>query len=128
MNYDVSIDHKSQIVVTTCKGTLDTASATAMVKDVRKQAFDLGYGLLYDMIDVSVAVSFAQAYAFPRDTQNVYHDPKHRFGRAAVLYKPGKDEDFWKFYENTAQNTGGVVRVFNDKDKALKWLCEAPLA
>lgn len=124
MDYDASIDHESRIIVTTCKGTLDIPSAAAMTKDVRKQAYELGYGLLYDMTDVSVAATFAQAYAFPRDVQNAYEDPKHRFGKAAILYKSGKGEDFWKFYENTARNTGGVVRIFLNKVDAIEWLTE----
>jgi hypothetical protein len=93
MEYDVEIDSKNKIVLCVCKGTLDLASAKAMTRDVRKQSFELGYGLLYDVINISLGVGIVDAYSFPRDIATLYEDSKHRSGKAAIIYKA--DQEFW---------------------------------
>ena len=120
MDYTVDIDNKNKIVLCACKGRLDLASAKSMTRDARKKAFELGYGLLYDVKDVTLAVGLGAAYSFPRDIANIYEDPMHRFGKAAIVYK--SDEDFWKFFETTAQNAGVKVMLFGARKAAIEWL------
>jgi hypothetical protein len=84
MDYDVDLDDKNRIVLCNCKGVLDFHSAKSMTRDVRKRAFEPGYGLLYDVTNVSLNVGLGEAYFFPRDIEAVYEDPVHRFGRAAT--------------------------------------------
>lgn len=120
MDYDVDIDNENKAVLCTCRGTLDLASAKSMIRDVRKRAFELDYGLLYDVTNVSLGVKILDAYTFPRDMENIYEDFRHRRGKAAVVYK--NDRDFWEFFETTARNTGVDVMVFRETEEALKWL------
>jgi len=124
MEYEISIDHENKIVITTCHGILDADSAKVMVKDARKQACDWKYNLLYDMTDLTVAMSFAQVYAFPRQIPSDGFNPRPRSSRAAILALSGRDEDVWKFYENTARSAGSVVQIFDDRDQALNWLSQ----
>lgn len=120
MEYDVDIDSGNQVVLCTCKGKLGLASAQAMTRDVRKQAFELGYGLLYDVTNTSLGARIADAYSFPRDITTIYEDPIHRFGKAAIVYKSNKE--FWHFFEITAQNAGVRVRLFRTREEAIEWL------
>lgn len=119
MNYTVDIDNKNKVVLCTCRGMLDLASAKSMTRDVRKRAYELGYGLVYDVTNVSLEVGITDAYSFPRD-EDIYEDLKHRRGKAAVVYK--NDKDFWEFFETTARNAGVDVLVFSEIEEALKWL------
>jgi len=124
MDYEVSIDHDNKIVCALCKGTIDVTDAMSVTKDVRARAFELGYSVLYDATETFPQISFAQAYTYPRDIKNLYADPKHRYGKAAIVCAPGKDETFWKFLETTARNAGIIVRVFLDKSEAAQWLAD----
>ncbi len=120
MDYAVYVQDEKKIVLCVCEGILDLASAKSMTRDVRKKAFDLGYGLLYDVTKISLGVGIPDAYFFPRDIANIYEDPMHRIGKVAIAYE--SDKDFWEFFETTAQNTGVDVVVFCEIEKALKWL------
>ena len=120
MEYDVKIDARNQVVLCVCKGTLNLASAKAMTRDVRKQSFELGYGLLYDVTNVSLGVGIVDAYSYPRDTAELYEDPRHRYGKAAITYKA--DKEFWEFFETTARNAGVNVKLFRKREEAIEWL------
>ena len=120
MEYYVDIDDRNQVVLCVCKGTLDLASAKAMTRDVRKQSFELGYGLLYDITNVSLSVGITDAYFYPRDTANLYEDFIHRKNKAAIIYKA--DNEFLEFFETTAQNTGVNIKLFRNREEAIEWL------
>jgi hypothetical protein len=120
MEYDVEIDGRNQVVLCVCKGILDVALAKAMTRDVRKRSFELGYGLLYDVTDVSLGVGIVDAYFFPRDIASLYEDPLHRSVKAAIVYKA--DKEFWEFFQTTAQNAGVNVKLFHRREKAIEWL------
>ena len=120
MEYDITIDSKNEVVLCVCRGILDLASAKSMTKDVRKKAFELGFGLLDDVKNVSLDVGIIDAYSFPRDKETLYEDPEHSFGKAAVLYKT--DKEFWEFFETTARNAGVNVRLFCKREEAMEWL------
>ena len=122
MDYDIDIDNKKKVVLSTCRGMLDLASAKSMTRDVRKRAYELGYRLLYDVSNVSLSVGIIDAYSFPRDMENIYEDLRHRKSKAAIVYK--FDKDFWEFFETTARNAGVNVMLFCEKEKALEWLSE----
>ena len=121
MDYNVDIDNKNKVVLCTVRGILDWATAQSMSRDVRKRAFELGYGLLYDVTNLSPGIETFDAYFFPRDTEN-YEDIKHRKVKTAVVYKT--DKDSWKFLETTARNVGMNVVMFCEIEDALKWLSE----
>ncbi len=70
MDHEIDIDNKNKVVLCTCKGRLELASAKSMTRDVRKKAFELGYALLYDVKNVTLVVDIADAYSFPRDFAN----------------------------------------------------------
>ena len=120
MDYDVNIDNKNKVVLCTCRGMLDLSSAKSMTRDVRKRAYELGYGLLYDVANLSLGVGITDAYCFPRDMENIYEEFIHRRGRAAIVYK--SDKDFWKFFKTTARNAGVNVVLFCEIEEALEWL------
>ena len=120
MEYDVEINKKNKVVLCVCKGALDLASAKAMTRDVRKQSFELGYGLLYDVTSVSLGVGIVDAYSYPRDIKGLYEDHTHRSGKAAIIYKA--DKEFWEFFETTARNAGVNVRLFRKREEAIEWL------
>ena len=92
-----------------------------MTRDVRKQCFELGYGLLYDVTNTSLGVGYGDAYFFPRD-KALYADPKHRWAKAAVLYKA--DKEFWEFFETSARNVGVNVKLFRKREEAIEWLSD----
>ena len=120
MDFRIDIDNKNQIVICACEGMLDLASAKLMTRDVRKRAFELGYGLLYDVTNVSLDVGITEAYFFPRDRLNIYEDVAHRRGKVAIVCK--FDKDFWKFFETTARNAGVDVTLFWESKEAIEWL------
>ena len=120
MEYDVKIDDRNQVVLCVCKGMLELASAKAMTRDVREQSFALGYGLLYDVTNVSLGVGIVDAYSYPRDTADLYEDPRHRYGKAAIIYEG--DKEFWEFFETTARNAGVNVKLFRKREEAIEWL------
>jgi len=120
MEYVVDIDGRNQVVLCTCNGTLDLASAKVMTRDVRKQSFELGYELLYDVTNVTLGVGIADAYFYPRDITALYENIKHRVNKAAIIYNTGKE--FWKFFETTARNAGVNVKLFLKREEAIGWL------
>ena len=120
MDYTIDIDDKNKVVLCTCRGVIDVPSARSMVREVRKTAFDLDYGVLYDVTRLSLGVSISDAYFFPRDIENIYEDLKHSFSKAAIVYKA--DEDFWDFFETTARNAGLAVSLFREPEEALEWI------
>ena len=120
MDYDVEIDDENHVVLCICKGRLDLASARVMTRDVRKRSFELGYGLLYDVTDVSLAVGIADAYYYPRDVATLYEDRAHRYGKAAIVWKA--DKEFWDFFVTTSRNAGVNVRLFRKREEAMEWL------
>jgi hypothetical protein len=122
MEYDVEIDDRNQVVLCVCNGRLDLASAKTMTRDVRKQSFELGYRLLYDVTNVSLGVGITDAYYFPRDIATIYENPAHRYGKATIIYKD--DKEFWEFFETTARNTGVNVKLFCKKEEAIEWLSD----
>ena len=124
MEYDISIDHKNKIVLCAPKGEFNMELSISMTKDVRKQAFELGYKTLYDVTNASVSGGIPDAYYFPRDIETVYEDPTHRLGKAAILNSPDNDRVFWEFFENTACNAGANVKLFYSKEEAVAWLLE----
>ena len=120
MDYRVDIDNENEIVLCTCSGMLDLASAKLMTRDVRKRAFELDYRLLYDVINVSLGIGITDAYSFPRDMENIYEDFKHRQGKVAIVYK--EDAEFWEFFETTARNVGVNILRFREIEEAINWL------
>jgi len=122
MDYDISIDHKNRIVLCASEGKLNVELATSMARDARKQAFELGYKTLYDVTNASLNIGILGAYHLPRDIKNLYENPKHRSGKAAILYGPDRDKGFWDFFEATARNAGVDVMVFCSEEEAVKWL------
>jgi len=124
MEYDISIDNKNKIALCAAKGELTIELATSMSRDVRKQAFELGYKTLYDITNASLNIGLLDAYLFPRDIDKTYEDPRHRSGKAAILCMPEKDRAFWKFFEDTTRNSGVDVRLFYSKEEAMKWLSD----
>ena len=122
MKYDISIEHENKVILCAAEGELTVASAALMVKDVRKQAFELGYNTIYDVTNIFLEVGIIDAYSFPRDIENIYEDPKHRSGKVAILYDPARDRVFWKFLEDTSRNAGANVKVVCSKEEAVNWL------
>ena len=76
--------------------------------------------MLYDVINVSLGVGIFDAYYYPRDIETLYEDPKHRYGKAAIVYKA--DKEFWEFFETTARNAGVNVKLFRKREEAIEWL------
>lgn len=124
MSFDTIIDHENRIVCGRWQGPLDVSAGASMTREVRKRAFELEYGALYDVTEANPQISLAQAYSFSRDIKSLYEDPKHRMGKAAIVHAPGKDEKFWRFFETTARNAGIIVKLFQDKTEAMAWLSD----
>lgn len=103
MNYTVDFDNKNKFVLCTCRGMLDLASAKSKTIFVRKRVYELGYGLVYDVTNISLEVGIIDAYSFSRD-EDIYDDLKHCRGKAVVVYK--NEKDFWEYFETTARNAG----------------------
>jgi hypothetical protein len=40
----------------------------------------------------------------------------------AFLYESGNYDDFWRFYEDASVDRGLVIKVFIDKEEAIRWL------
>lgn len=120
MDHEIILIHEHKVLLCIIKENINVSMATAISRQVRKQAYELDYGILYDVTNVNVGASIADAYSFARDIKNIYQEQIHRLGKAAFLYK--SDKGFWEFYETTASNAGAKIKSFTDKDKALEWL------
>jgi hypothetical protein len=103
MDYKITIDTQNKLVVATCEGELNVASAKPLTRALRSKAFDLGYNCIYD-----------------GSIDDLYENPLHKRGKAAIVYE--SDKEFWEFLETTALNSGVLVKVFIEKEAAIEWL------
>ncbi len=74
------------------------------------------------LTNATLKATTADAYFFLRDRKTLYEAPVHSLGKMAIVTDPNKDVELWRFYEICAQNAGLHMRLFHDKDEAIKWL------
>lgn len=120
MDYKITIDTQNKLVVATCEGELNVASAKPLTRALRSKAFDLGYNCIYDVRRAFLNASILDAYQLPRSIDDLYENPLHKRGKAAIVYE--SDKEFWEFLETTALNSGVLVKVFIEKEAAIEWL------
>ena len=119
--YAIESDHELRILRVLVRGVLDYPNAREVSQRARDAVRSDDCGILYDFRGVSLEISTADLYRFPRDPDTVAGSP-HRDLRTALLISHGKDEEDWRFYENTAANAGVNSRVFvADEQAASEW-------
>ena len=120
MDYKLSIDNINKVVIATCEGQINIVSVRPMIRELRQKAYELNYGVMYDVSSATLKAKLFDAYQLPRESEDLYESPAHRRGKVAIVYKAEKD--FWEFLETTALNSGLLVKVFSERGEAFEWL------
>lgn len=120
-NYTLEKNDEMKILIVNLTGTLTAEFAMGVVREVRKQAYEIGYTVLYDVTQATVTASLGEAYFFPRNVE-MYEDPKHKEGKIAIQIDPGKLTEFWEFYVTTSKNAGYNIEMFESRNEAADWL------
>ncbi len=101
IEYTIKLDDDFHIVHIDAYGILDFSNAQELSIKARETASKYNYGVFYDFRDISLNVSIADVYRFPRENKAVQAIP-HRHIRAAFLVSSGKQVADWEFYETVS--------------------------
>jgi hypothetical protein len=81
-------------------------------------------GVLVDATEIELTASTFDLYDLPAH-QYVVDGIDHRTGVAVVQPKSRKEQEAAQFYETACVNRGWRVRLFPNRDEAIKWLMGA---
>ena len=121
MDYHIETDDNAKIVLCTASGTLNIQNAEKISLATNPKAYALNYSVIYDLSQTHLAATIVDAYEFPRNRAALFGAQNEMPKKIAIVYAPGKNIDFWRFYETTATNAGLILKVFDSVTKAREW-------
>ncbi len=122
MKHDFHIDNKIRLICCTLEGELDIEESIRLSKSLREKAVELGFNVLYDARKLQEPKSITPVYDFTAKLSLILDSTVHRKVTVAFLYESGNYDDFWQFYEDAAVDRGLVIKIFIDKEEAIRWL------
>lgn len=122
MQYETQTIEEKKIVYCTLKGEPNVQEAVSLALKLRKQAYELGFNVLYDAREMQVPASIMPAYDFSTQLSSKIDDPVLRRVKVAFLYDAGQFDDHWKFWETASVNRGLQFMGFTDESDAMEWL------
>jgi len=123
MPYSVAVSPDGQYIVSTLAG--DVTHVVAMRENLEAHALGAKHGITRFLVDVTGATnvdSAADTYAFAYDEMQA--SAINRAARVAVLVRPGDHSH--DFVETVLRNAGLSVRIFTDRDEAVRHLLWRP--
>ena len=123
MKYDYHLDSELGLICCTLEGELDIEESIRLSKRLREEADVLGFKVLYDSRKLQEPKSAMPVHDLTAKLSSILESIVNRKNvMVAYLYESGNHDDFWKFYEDAAVDRGLMIRIFVDKEEAIKWL------
>jgi hypothetical protein len=122
MKHDFHIDNEIRLICCTLEGEFDIEESIRLAKSLREKAVGLDFNVLYDARKLQEPKSITPVYDFTAKLSSIIDSTAHRKVMVAFLYKPGNHDDFWQFYEDASVDRGLVIKIFIDKEEAIRWL------
>ncbi len=118
MPYTIEYDKKIDCIYTSMTGEVDLDTVREYRLDVAQVLQDNNcQRILNDLRQAKLIIPLADMYSFPREVGEGFVG---LFPKRALVYR--NDEIMLQFFEVTSRNQGLSVRVFDDYDKAKRWL------
>jgi hypothetical protein len=122
MPWDSSLG-KDGIIVNRVRGSLDDEEVVTMIGDVYRMMVEAdSTRCLSDFQEVHSEVSIQRLYQLPKIYEEMGIPRKARLAMLLPLTKHRMID--YQFYENTCQNAGYNIRLFESSDEARQWLLE----
>ena len=122
MKHDFHIDNEIRLICCTLEGEFDIKESIRLAKSLREKAVGLDFNVLYDARKLQEPKSITPVYDFTAKLSSIIDSTVHRKVMVAFLYESGSYDDFWRFYEEASVDRGLVIKVFIDKEEAIRWL------
>ena len=118
MKFSINYDEENDCMIGTAKVKLEINGIEPYARKIISIAskYDCKR-LLNDFRNIELACSITEIYSLPQLLDTFGFD---RSWKEAILVS-GQFDDF-QFLENVASNRGYQIRIFSDRDAALKWL------
>jgi hypothetical protein len=119
MGYVISQSELESVWQVVFSGRVNAESFhTAVNEELLAAINDNIKGILVDFLHADVVMSTMEAYELGKRVASI---PEFRTIRIVFLYRSGKEID-GIFLETVTANRGIPVSIYNDRDKAMKWL------
>lgn len=122
MKHDFHIDEERKLICCCLEGELEIEESIELSRNLRKKAAELGFNVLYDARKLQEPKSIMPVHDFTKKLSIILDTTIHRIVRIGFLYTPGNHDDYWQFYEDAAVNRGLMIKIFVDKEEAIRWL------
>jgi hypothetical protein len=120
MKYTCEIISDYKIIKVKVVGDLTVRETASMGKAIRLKAIEINYKILFDFTQTKNKISIGDAYFWFSDNYDAI-DNKLRYIKTAHLTNQVDKSDFG-FFETSCFNKGISVKIFLEKEEALKWL------
>lgn len=133
MKNEIYFDYDRKIICCSLEGELDIDKSIVLSKDLRKKASELGFNVFYDARKLYINYKTlpddftTKLSTLIEKLSTLLEIPNQRIVRVAFFYEMGKYEEYWRFYEAVAFNRGLTVKIFTNKEEAIKWLSNLTL-
>jgi len=122
MPWDNSLDIDG-IIVNRVWGTLDDEEVVTMIGDIYRMMVEAASTrCLSDFQEVHSEISIQRLYQLPKIYEEMGIPRNVRLAMLLPLTKHRMID--YQFYENTSQNAGYNIRMFESSDEAWQWLLE----
>jgi len=120
MKYTYEINSEKHTIEVTTIGDLMTTEVAAMALEIMTKAKTLKYKIVFDYRQSKNRISIGAAYSwFSTHFDNI--DKELKYIPTAYIASM-EDWSFYSFFELASNNKGICIRVFQEKNAAMKWL------
>lgn len=124
MNHKTSIDNEVKIIYCTLEGELDIEKSISLSKNLRETASELGFNVLYEASKLQEPISDTPVHDLTVKLSSILDATILREVMVAFVYEYGTYDEYWQFYEKAATERGLKIKVFIDKEEAVRWLAD----
>ena len=114
------MNSNNKIIIVQTTGDLFKSEMAEMDKCIRTKANELKYKILFDFRLSKSRISIADAYFWFTD---FYKDDERILISIPTAHLSSvEDEDFFRFFETTTNNSGIPIKMFMENKQAFEWL------
>ena len=120
MEYTCEIISDYKIIKVKVFGDLIIKESASLGKKMRRLARRMNYSILFDLTQIKNRITNAENYAWYANRRDII-DSSFKYIPIAYLINKNYDSVFNTF-ENYCSNNGILLRIFEEKEKAIEWL------
>ena len=122
MKHHFHIDDEMRLICCTLEGEFDVEESVRLARSLREKAVELGFDVLYDARKLQEPKSVTPIHDFTAKLSSVIATTVYCNVKVAFIYESGTYDAFWEFYEQASVDRGLLVKVFVEKEEAMRWL------